>query len=205
MKFSKGYNVPKADLIKEGFEINDNKIIINVDDAHMEELLNNFIDTLSYPSFFFLELPLNKQEEIKLRKRDTDPFHSDVYYIDGCNQEQLKTILKQSGKLLIEDGLSTFGFGSNIKPLEICCTKYNIVYIYAKDVEKYSNLLKDMQIFQVDKLITAWDTFTMENPGSAEIAIIDGKKVDDIVQDYKDWGIYKAKTREDEIKNPNLI
>ncbi|MBQ8522785.1 MAG: hypothetical protein IJ458_03910 [Clostridia bacterium] len=197
MKFSSCYYVPKAELINEGFEINNNKIIINVDDAHMEELLSNFIDTLSYPSFFFLELPLNKQEEIKLRKKDTDPFHSDVYYIDGCNQEQLKTILKQSGKLLIEDGLSTFGFGSNIKPLEICCTKYNIVYIYTIEVEKYINLLKDMGISQVDKLITAWDTFTMENPGRAETTILDGKKVDDIVQDYKDWGIYKAETRED--------
>lgn len=197
MKFSSCYNVPKADLIKEGFEINDNRIIINVDDANMEKLLNNFIDTLSYPSFFFLELPLNKQEEIKLRKKDSDPFHSDVYYMDGCNQERLKTILNQSGKLLMGDGLSTFGFGSHIKPLEICCTKYNIVYIFTTEIEKYSKLLKEMGINRVDKLVTAWDTFTMENPGSAKIAIIDGKKVDDIVQDYKDWGIYKAEIKED--------
>ncbi|MBQ7798643.1 MAG: hypothetical protein IJ371_05920 [Clostridia bacterium] len=197
MRFSRGYGVPNADLINEGFEVKGNSIIINVDDLHMKELLYKFIDTLSYPSFFFLELPLNKEEEIKLRKKDTDPFHSDVYYIDGRTQNELKSILSQSGKLLINDGLCSFGFGSNIKPLEICCTKYNVVYIYTNEIEKYGKILKDMGINQVDKLITAWDTFTQENPGRAEIAIINGKRVDDIIQDYKDWGIYKAETRED--------
>ena len=197
MKFSKGYNVPKADLIKEGFEVKGNRIIINVDDSHIEELLCKFIDTLSYPSFFFLELPVNKQDEMKLRKKDTDPFHSEVYYIDGRNQEELKTILKQSGELLIADGLCSFGFGSNIKPLEICCTKYNVVYIFTSEIERYAQFLKDMGINQVNKLITAWDTFTQENPGRAEIAIINGKRVDDLVKEYKDWGIYKAETRED--------
>ena len=198
MKFSKGYYVPKQYMVNEGFQIkNETTIMANIDDVNIERMLYNFIDTLEYPSFFFLEIPLNKQQELKLRKKDTDPFHTEVYYIDGRTKDELKSILKKFGRLLIEDGLSTFGFGSNIKPLEICCTKYNIVYIYTNEIEKYAKFLKDIGINHLDRLITAWDTFTQSDPGRSEIAVIDGKKIYDLVQEYKDWGMYKAEIRED--------
>ena len=69
--------------------------------------------------FFFIELPCTRQQEQSLRKNNTDGFHYDVYYLDGCTMPVAEALLKRYGELLVNDGICRFGFGSHESGEEI--------------------------------------------------------------------------------------
>ena len=138
-----------------------------------------------------------KNDETEIKSGVVEKFHKDVYYIDGCTQEETFAILNRVGELLINDGLSSFGFGCHVSHDEIMIGKYNVVTIYSQDIEKYNTLLEKHKINRVDKIVTAWDTFTQNNPGKSEKVETDGKDIFDIPKMFEDWGIYLAEQRED--------
>lgn len=195
MKFSKGYKVPKPGEIHEEFEIRDRVVIANVSDENIKSVLFDFINTLEEPAFFILELPLTKIEEEKFKINPTDPFHHAVYYIDGCTKDQLRLLLVNSGDLLINDGLCSFGFASHHSHAEMTCSKYNVVSISSNKIEDYSNFYNKYGMRRVDKIITAWDTFSRMSYGEACATKTNGKDVYSIIEDYKAWGIYKGEVR----------
>ena len=47
----------------------------------------------------------------------------DVYYIDGCTQEECLVLLEKYGKLLVNDGMNRFGFGCHESGDEIMLDK----------------------------------------------------------------------------------
>lgn len=138
-----------------------------------------------------------KNDETEIKSGVVEKFHKDVYYIDGCTQEETFAILNRVGELLINDGLSSFGFGCHVSHDEIMIGKYNVVTIYSQDIKKYNTLLERHKIKRVDKIVAAWDTFTQNNPGKSEKVETDGKDIFDIPKMFEDWGIYLAEQRED--------
>ena len=196
-KLRKGCAVPHLERINEEYEINDNCIVANIGADKIEKLLLDFIKIHNEPLFFILETPAMQNNETEIKSGVVEKFHKDVYYIDGCTQEETFAILNRVGKLLINDGLSSFGFGCHISHDEIMIGKYNVVTIYSQDVEKYNTLLEKYKINHVDKIVTAWDTFTPNNPGKSERVETDGKDIFDIPKMFEDWGIYLAEQRED--------
>lgn len=196
-KFRKGCTVPYPERINEEYEINDNCIVANIGADKIENLLLDFIKIHNEPLFFILETPAMKNDETEIKSGIVEKFHKDVYYIDGCTQEETFAILNRVGELLINDGLSSFGFGCHVSHDEIMIGKYNVVTIYSQDIEKYNTLLEKHKIKRVDKIVTAWDTFTQNNPGKSEKVETDGKDIFDIPKMFEDWGIYLAEQRED--------
>ena len=197
LKFRKGCNVPYPERINEEYELNDNYIIANINADKIENFLLDFIKVHNEPLFFILEIPSKQYDETEIKPGIVDSFHKDVYYIDGCTQEQAFTILSRIGKLLINDGLSSFGFGCHISHDEIMVGRYNVITIYSINPNSYIELLEKTELKRVDKLITAWDTFTENNPGKSERIETDGKDIFDIPQMFADWGMYLAEQRED--------
>ena len=63
--------------------------------------------------FFFLELPVSIDREKLIAKNIIKESHKDVYYIDGCSREECLELLIRYGDLLVNDGLSKFGFGGH--------------------------------------------------------------------------------------------
>lgn len=126
------------------------------------------------------------------RLRET---HKDVYYIDGCSVEESLVLLERYGELLINDGISRFGFGCHESQDEIMLDKYNVVTIYSKQLSKYNDFFEAHEIEKVENLITAWDTFSDDTPGQAERYDYNGKTVYDLPEELKDWGMYLADTR----------
>ena len=197
IKFRKGCTVPFPERIHEEYEINANSIIANIDADKIGDLLLDFIKMHNEPLFFILEIPSELQDENIVKPCWVDGLHKDVYYIDGCTQEQAFIIIEQIGELLINDGLSAFGFGCHISHDEIMIGKYNVVTIYSKATETYNKILEKNELKPVKKLVTAWDTFTHETPGETERIETNGKTVFDIPEMFSDWGIYLAEQRED--------
>ena len=192
-----GCRVPFPEELSEGYEILDGRIVANV---NAEKLLDAFkffiVLNRDERGFFFLELPVNRDEEVPKRPGVVETFHRRVYYIDDLPPEESFAILRRSGNLLINDGISAFGFGFQTRD-EIMLDKYNIVTISSPEVEKYAEIFLPLEIPRVENLKTAWDTFTQDNPGIAERVEIDGKTVFDLPEEYRDWGIYEAEIRSD--------
>lgn len=58
-------------------------------------------------------------------------------------------------------------------------------------------MFEEHQIKRTQKLITAWDTFTANMPGESRRIETDGKVIYSIIEDLKEWNIYKAEQREE--------
>ena len=197
LKFRKGCTVPYPEKINEEYELNNNCIIANIDADKIENLLLDFIKMHNEPLFFILEIPSKLDDEKMVKPYIVEGLHKDVYYIDGCTQEQAFVIVSRIGELLVNDGLSSFGFGCHISHDELMVGKYNVLTIYSQKLENYNTLLAKNQLKCVNKIVTAWDTFTQDTPGEEKRIETNGKNVFDIPEMFADWGIYFAEQRED--------
>lgn len=196
LKMIKGCKIKSSGLLREEYEKSHNLLIANVDADKIEKVLMHFIKMQNGPLFFILELPASIDDERALEQK-VESFHKKVYYIDGLDTEKAISLLLQSGELLINDGLCSFGFGVHGSRDEIMAGKYNIVTVYSDEIENYEGFFKHHNIPKTDNLNTAWDTFSQENPGRSIKFEIDGRSVYSLIDEYRDWGIYYAEMRED--------
>lgn len=194
----KGCKVPFPDQLFEGYEVQENRIFANANVEKIKDIFNHFIVMHDQEQgFFILELPANRDEEDEIRPGVVQATHKHVYYIDALSTEGALTIMMRSGELLINDGISYFGYGFPNTGDEIMLDKYNVLTIVTQEIGRYADFFESHDIPQVEDLKTAWDSFSEEHPGVAERYELNNKTVFDLVEDYKDWGIYKAGTREE--------
>lgn len=178
MKMIKGAKVPKADVIKEEYEIDDKWLTGNVDANKISMILRDFImmnDALflviEYPSSLDDErtIPGNvlEKEENGRKAYSIKVWHKNIYYMDALTREKALEILDKYGEIFIDDGYCYFGFG-NREFDEVAKTKYNIMYAYSKeDLVKYEEIFKRNGLKRTDSLQTAWEQFSEENPGES--------------------------------------
>lgn len=197
LNLRKGCKVPFLEKISEGYEYIDSGFTANVNADKIEMLLAHFIAIHNEPIFFILELPSKQDDEVELRPGIVEVLHKDVYYIDGCTQEEALAILNRTSEVLINDGLCSFGFGCHESHDEIMVGKYNVVSVYTMNPNTFEGFFEKHGIQCVKKLVTAWDTFTQDSPGESSRVDTNGKSAYDIPDVFKDWGIYLAEQRED--------
>lgn len=197
LKLRKGCKVPLNEKLFEGYEKKDNYIHANVDSDKIIDVLNHFIVMHEEPLFFILELPTKLNDENIVQPSVIECLHKDVYYIDGCNQEEALTILLRIGELLVNDGLCSFGFGGHQSNNEIIVGKYNLISVFEKNQGFFDDFFEVHDIHSVEHLITAWDTFTEDYPGESERIVTDGRDVFDIPEMFKEYGMYFAEQREE--------
>ena len=188
-----GVVVPYPEKIREEFQLFEKSILINLSFEKLEALVNEFYGQLTEPLYFVLELPLTQQEEAKLRKDDTNPFHKKVCYLDGQSKEQVRAIMHKYGALLLNDGLSQFAIYSHVTKDGIYIEKYKVVSIFSNKPEEYIELLKKYGLTQTDKLFTVWDTFSHETPGIAERIELNGISIYEVYEELEKAGMYVAK------------
>ena len=198
LKMTEGCKVPKADMLSEQYKILENRIIANVNADKIEAVIRDYINMHDEPMFFFLELPTNQRDEEKLRKNDTDPCHIDVYYIDGMDKKSALLLFSKYSRLLVNDGMSKFGFGVHGQATEIMRDKYNIIMLWAENTEKYTDIFNAHNISRCEELVTAWNTFSYEMPGECRKITVNGKSVYDLPNELKSIGMYFAERREED-------
>lgn len=195
LEMIRGCSVKKFEQLYEQYEIEENGITANVNTSKIERLFKEFISMQSERLFFILEVPLSEQKERELRKVNTDPFHNEVYYIDGLSKENALMLLDKYGELLINDGLTEFGFGVHDNSAEIMCYKYNEIKLWAKEIKNFVQLFSKMNIPISEHCKTAMETFDENNPGDSWAITINGMSVFDLIDILKDWGLYLAEIR----------
>ncbi len=197
LEMVEGCKVPSSHLLSEQYEKRENTLIANVHAHKIKEVLRHFITMQTERLFFILELPASADDEQCLRKNDTSPMHRDVYYIDGLDAEHALELLTRYGDLLINDGISSFGFGVHDDTAEIMLGKYNVVTLLTDAMDRYKDFFEAHQIPLVENRLAAWDTFTAEAPGKCILIEDAGKNAFDLPNELKDWGIYLAEQREE--------
>ncbi|SDH44123.1 hypothetical protein [Desulfosporosinus hippei] len=197
----RGCKAPDLTGIHEAYSISTGKgfqyFEINVSAENIDRVFRELTKEVVEPAFLLLEHGTNRFVEDELRKIDTDPFHKDVHYMDGLTYKYLMELFDAYGELLINDGGSSFGFGSHKGIDEVFVTKYKIFNIYTNDPVKYENKLIKLGFSKVEKLKTVWETFTPETPGECETIEINGLDVYGLVEHLSTNGMYLAERRED--------
>ena len=192
----KGHRVTLVENLFESFtKLTEHHLMANVHSEKILEVFQHFIAIHDEPLFFILELPVSIDREKVIAKNIIKESHKDVYYIDGCSREECLALLIRYGDLLINDGLSQFGFGGHKSHDEIMLDSYNVVTIYSKELSKFNDFFEPHNIQFVEELVTAWKTFSKTSPGISEIYECNGKTVYDLPEELAEWGIYLAETR----------
>ena len=192
----KGHRVTLVENLFESFtKLTEHHLMANVHSEKILEVFQHFIAIHDEPLFFILELPVSIDREKVIAKNIIKESHKDVYYIDGCSREECLALLIRYGDLLVNDGLSKFGFGGHKSHDEIMLDSYNVVTIYSKELSKFNDFFEPHNIQFVEELVTAWDTFSETSPGISEIYESNGKTVYDLPEELAEWGIYLAETR----------
>lgn len=192
----KGHQVSLVENLFESFtQLTEHHLMANVHAEKILEIFQHFIVIHDEPLFFILELPVSIDREKVIAKNIIKESHKDVYYIDGCSREECLALLIRYGDLLINDGLSQFGFGGHKSHDEIMLDSYNVVTIYSKELSKFNDFFEPHNIQFVEELVTAWKTFSKTSPGISEIYESNGKTVYDLPEELAEWGIYLAETR----------
>lgn len=192
----KGHQVSLLENLFESFtKLTEHHLMANVHAEKILEVFQHFIVIHDEPLFFILELPVSIDREKVIAKNIIKESHKDVYYIDGCSREECLALMIRYGDLLINDGLSKFGFGGHKSHDEIMLGSYNVVTIYSKELSKFNDFFEPHNIQFVEELVTAWKTFSKTSPGISEIYESNGKTVYDLPTELSEWGIYLAETR----------
>lgn len=192
----KGHRVTLVENLFESFtKLTEHHLMANVHSEKILEVFQHFIAIHDEPLFFILELPVSIDREKVIAKNIIKESHKDVYYIDGCSREECLALLIRYGDLLVNDGLSKFGFGGHKSHDEIMLDSYNVVTIYSKELSKFNDFFEPHNIQFVEELVTAWKTFSKTSPGISEIYESNGKTVYDLPEELAEWGIYLAETR----------
>ena len=192
----KGHRVTLVENLFESFtKLTEHHLMANVHSEKILEVFQHFIAIHDEPLFFILELPVSIDREKEIAKNIINDSHMDVYYIDNCSIEECLVLLIRYGDLLVNDGLSKFGFGGHKSHDEIMLDSYNVVTIYSKELTKFNDFFEPHNIQFVEELVTAWETFSETSPGISEIYESNGKTVYDLPIELAEWGIYLAETR----------
>lgn len=192
----KGHQVSLVENLFESFtKLTEHHLMANVHAEKILEVFQHFIVIHDEPLFFILELPVSIDREKVIEKNIIKESHKDVYYIDGCSREECLALLIRYGDLLVNDGLSKFGFGGHKSHDEIMLDSYNVVTIYSKELSKFNDFFEPHNIQFVEELVTAWGTFSKTSPGISEIYESNGKTVYDLPVELAEWGIYLVETR----------
>lgn len=199
LKMIKGVKINCANELNEEYMINGTDFIANINADKIFKIINDFIELQEEPLFLIFEVPTNKENE-NIKGNVIEQAHKDVYYLDNISISSVKEILKIFGSLFINDGISQIGVGNHTTNAEIMKNKYNVITIFSGKDEptKYKELLNNNNIKQVDKLLTAWDFFTKQNPGECNRVDEDGKSIYDVIDTLiKEKGLYLAERRND--------
>jgi len=201
-QLAEGIEVKDLSGIREAFSIRretegDYFIQINVSSPNIIRVFRELAAEVNEPGFFLVEVGSPEEAEKQIRKKESDPFHKDVYYLDGKNWKDISPIIVKYQYLLSQDGGVNYGFGSHSGRDEVFVTAYKIFHIYADEPSKYIKTLLKLGFKEVDSLRTVWDNFTIDMPGRRNVLTHAKPNIWAMIENLKKDGLYFAERRED--------
>ncbi len=197
----KGCHVTCLDGIEEGYivrKINEYyQLSINVSAENIDDVFSALCTKINTPAFLVLEHGTNAAIEESLRECETDPFHKDIYYLDGLKTESFLQLYDQYKELLINDGFINYGYGSHKSTDEVFVGPYKIFTLYTNEIDKYIDTLIELSIPRVEVLKTVWDNVSIDTPASRMSVKYNEKDIYNMIEELTKTGLYFAQRQED--------
>ena len=195
LEMVEGCQVPYPERLFEGYKMEMRYTYLLLNARRIPLILEKFLNgRRGEKVFFILELPTNIQNEPEPNRVQ----HRDIYYLDNCTPAQALDLLREYGDLLIQDGMSAFGFGGQESGDEIMVEKYNLVTLWAKRPVKWKPLLEELGLPEEENLVTAGKTFDQDHPGQCRLVPRNGIDVYALPERLKEQGLYFAERRKEE-------
>ena len=212
MLFNSNYSLDGKENIKEEFQKDDYYIIANVSEDKILDVINHFsVLNKDEKMFLILECPCDEQKEIELNKKIAKKegksfdghilfkLHKDIYYADGLGFEHIIGIINENFDMFRNNGLISFGVGCHESNDEIMIEPYNIVTIFSKQIDQYSEFYKAHDIKECKNIKTAWNLIQASNPGVKTVSNDGNGDIYSFIRKMeKEVGLYLAETREEE-------
>jgi hypothetical protein len=197
-----GVTVPDLTGVAEGYSektapAGHSEFTVNVSAERLASVFRELSSQVAGLGFFLLETGTQRDIEVRLRHKPSDPLHKDVFYLDGITVERAHAILAANERNLIHDGGVNFGFGSHTGHDEVFVGPYKIVTVYADVPEKYRTTLRRLGFPKRETLKTVWDNFGPNTPGKRSI-LEDAKPTRwEMIDALKAEGLHFAERRDD--------
>jgi len=189
LRLKQGSYVHKAHLLNMEYTVTEEGITANIDSDLILDICLRFLHINKDKSlYFYLETSDEQKREIDVSSDSTARNASVSYRIDFDSFEKASGVLFYFSDLIARDGICRFKFGTQDGD-EIESGKYNIVKITSDDIEKYEKIFTLNEIPKVEKLTTAYDTFSKEHPGVSKRMTYKGMTVLDIPDALKAYGL----------------
>lgn len=172
-----GVTVPFPEKLSEQYQRDGDTLTCNLSFEKLPDFVRSFYAELEEPLFLAIH---------------PDAESGEVWYLDGMTKKQLTLILDGYGELLYQDGLSAFAIGSLVTEEELFVQKYKVLSLYSPQNGRFEALLERFGVVPTAHLVTAWDTFSAEHPGSASRLEIAGQTVPDMIRELQKIGMYKG-------------
>lgn len=197
-----GVTVPDLTGVAEGYSVKTapagySDFTVNVSAERLAYVFRELSSQVAGLGYFLLETGTPRDIEETLRHKPSDPFHRDVFYLDGITVERAHAILAANERNLIHDGGVNFGFGSHKSRDEVFVGTYKIVRIYTDAPEKYREALKRLGFPKRETLKTVWDNLGPNTPGKRTI-LEDARPTRwEMIDALKTEGLHFAERRDD--------
>lgn len=186
-----GLTVAHTDEVKSSYiKINKNEINCVISAEKIKSIVKKAIKLIKKP-YFFLEAPCTEAQEAELAKTGQSGLHMQLYNLE-VTHDVADAILKRYGDLLINDGVTNFGFSSLETEAEIYVMPFqNIMFYNENGASSFENILREENIPEnkTEKQITIDSLLSQDNPADRVLVELNGETVFDVIENLKEVGL----------------
>lgn len=190
-KIIEGLNISSTDGVKSSYvRINDSEITSVISAEKIKAIISKAVKTIKRP-YFFLEVPCTGAQEAELSKKGDSGLHMQLYNLE-VTTDVAEAIIERYGDLLINDGVTNFGFCSLETETEIYVMPFqNIMFYNENNIQVFESILREENISEnsIDNHITIDSLLSENNPADRILVELDGETVFDIIENLKEVGL----------------
>lgn len=190
-KLIEGLTVADTNGIKSAFvKLNSSEINCVISSEKIKPIVKKAVRLIKKP-YFFLEIPFTDTEEAELSKKGESGSHMRLYNLE-VTHSVADAILERYGDLLINDGVTNFGFCSLETETEIYVMPFqNIMFYNKNDVNIFEKILIENNIPErrEEEYITIDSLLSKKNPADRVLVELNGETVFDVIENLKEVGL----------------
>ncbi len=194
LKLKTGCVCSFGDRLFEEYEAGDGYITANVSIDKIDKLVQYFVMVHDEPMTFTLKLPVDEDAMASAAAGDTDGAGIVRYEIERCSVDDMLLVLIRAGKVLFEDGVSSFEIEGEESGEKISFGRFNVMNIYGQDLEFVEDFFGPHKVPKVDKVTTAFDILAEDSSLTADCRVYEdgGKTIFDLTEKLAAMGMRPA-------------
>lgn len=190
-KIIEGLNISYISGVKSSYvKINNSEINCVLSAEKIKSIVKKAVKLIKKP-YFFLEIPCTDAQEAELSKKGDNATHMQLFNLE-VTHNVADAILDRYGDLLINDGVTNFGFCSLETETEIYVMPFQNIMLYNEnDTSAFENLLRKNNIPEAkpEQYITVDSLLSKDNPADRVLVEFNGETVFDMVENLKEVGL----------------